>query len=141
MGSGVLVSILELHKCPKIANGPRCGDELHDNVPQAAESDCTYKCAGSAAEICGGDLRLSLFANENWAPVPFVPAQNVGDFSYLGCIVDTMNPRSLPGLFADDNMTPELCAQHCATSKYIGLEFGTPAKWHLVPWFKLADLI
>ena len=88
--------------------------------------ECSSHCAGDNTLPCGGGQRISLYLNNNFAPPELPPPATLGSFAYQGCYLDPINPRALPNVFAADDMTPQLCAQHCATSKYIGLEFGKP---------------
>ena len=106
-----------------------CGDALQSDLTEVLANECNSHCAGDNSLPCGGGQRISLYLNNNFA-LPELPAPATLDgFVYQGCYVDPINPRVLGNVFGADDMTPQLCAQHCATSKYIGLEFGKPASW------------
>jgi hypothetical protein len=104
-----------------------CGDELHANTQAGIEESCDMPCAGNAVQKCGAGMRLNLFKNLEWQPeAPSVPTpiENFENYEYQGCWTDLMAPRVLPQVFAEDGMTPQVCAQRCAGKKYIGLEYG-----------------
>jgi hypothetical protein len=92
---------------------------LPPNTP-AAESECSFACAGDASRLCGASGRINVWG----PPVPSPPT--VGDYAYLGCFTDQNDQRSLRGtVIRDSAMTLEKCAAACAAYTYFGVEFGS----------------
>jgi hypothetical protein len=98
-----------------------CGDSL--SAQFADDSDCSFPCAGNAAEKCGAGDRLNAYTNTLYSPAS--PATL--DVPYLGCFVDHTYARVLPyNLLGSDDMTAAKCAEHCSNSNYsfFGVEYG-----------------
>jgi hypothetical protein len=97
-----------------------CGNTLASSP--VSDSDCSFACAGDSAETCGAGNRLDGYINNAYV------APKVATLSapYLGCFVDPpQGARTLPDdLLGADNMTAQVCAQHCAAYSYFGVEYG-----------------
>jgi hypothetical protein len=50
-------------------------------------------------------------------------AQVVGSYSYVGCVSDIPTRLLTASHTADDTMTLESCASHCAGYQYFGTEY------------------
>lgn len=95
-----------------------CGNS--NAAARADDSDCNFRCAGASCETCGAGDRLDIFTNLLYV----APEPATLDVPYLGCFVDE-GARALPdNLLGADNMTAEVCQQHCAGYSYFGVEFG-----------------
>lgn len=75
-----------------------------------------------------GLLAAPLFSSFFFLPAIALPSRPVSRqapaFTRTGCFVDGPN-RTLDGGFkGDDDMTIELCAEHCSSFKYFGVEYG-----------------
>lgn len=94
-----------------------CGNSQPQTI--AAESECSFACAGDDAQLCGAGNRINV-----WGPLPTPPT--IGEFEYAGCFTDDNDDRSLTGRVSyDPAMTPEKCAAFCSAYSYFGLEFGS----------------
>ncbi|KAJ0296557.1 hypothetical protein COL516b_011586 [Colletotrichum fioriniae] len=106
----------------------------------APESECSFPCSGSDAELCGGGMRLSVYGppvvstlpgttpSQGSTPSPVSPAAAVAvsGYIYQGCYTDNLPQRVLTGdLVRDPAMSLEKCASFCSTSHYtyFGVEF------------------
>ena len=49
---------------------------------------------------------------------------DVSGFSHIGCWTDDVAHRALGQVYGADDMTAELCAEHCPDANYFGLEWG-----------------
>jgi hypothetical protein len=101
-----------------------CDNALATGSAAAPIADCSYACAGNAAQKCGGSRRLSLYQNPTFSG----PSQSdiIGGYAFDGCVTDSVALRTLSGrLLRSDTMTLETCATFCAGSTYFGAEFGT----------------
>ncbi|KAK1493287.1 hypothetical protein CTAM01_09431 [Colletotrichum tamarilloi] len=111
-------------------------------APQSAapESECSFTCSGSDAELCGAGMRLSVYGppvvsslpgttpSQGSTPSPVSPAAaaTVSGYVYQGCYTDNLPQRVLTGdLVRDPTMSLEKCASFCSTSHYtyFGVEF------------------
>lgn len=100
-----------------------CGDALGSQSSLAPDSDCSFPCAGNAAQKCGAGNRLDVYQNGAYAPRR--PAANITGAPYLGCYVDTGAPHPLPSaIISTADMTGARCAQNCAGYRYFGTEYG-----------------
>jgi hypothetical protein len=96
-----------------------------------SESDCNMKCAGNAAQTCGGPNRLSIWSNQTTLKVinPPKPLQNVSDWTYQGCITDGgEGQRVFPWqLVNTTGNSPEWCLGKCKEFGYMaaGMEYGS----------------
>lgn len=131
--------------------GSECwhGKALGGNNVAAPASDCSFTCPGNAAQFCGAGNRLSLWqvnasssstssssllvsASSTSAgasatsSTPSVPTR-IGNYTSLGCYTDNNGGiRALPSLFADDNMTLDLCVAQAQSRglQYAGASYG-----------------
>jgi len=129
--------------------GVEYGDECHcgssfDNGGAPAPDGsvgCSFPCAGSSTEICGGSNRLSMYEYINadgtvstttapaTSPTPTPAAVNLpSGWSYGGCYIDNANGRILGTQEPDsDTMTIESCIATCSGLGYsiAGAEYST----------------
>ncbi|KAK4224485.1 WSC domain-containing protein [Podospora fimiseda] len=105
-----------------------CGHSLPQGVFPAWEAGCNVPCKGDPAEMCGGNLRLSLYGTEEVAPavVPYPHSPAVTAYSYVGCYSEI--DRTLPAKqgWSNTGMTIYTCGQFCKESGYLvfGLEYS-----------------
>jgi len=100
-----------------------CGNSLTTGSAAAPLSDCNYPCAGNAAEMCGGSLRLSLYQNPNYI-APQDPS-SVGGYNFYSCVTDIRSARTLSAKTTSNSaMTLEMCATYCSGYKYFGTEYS-----------------
>ncbi|KAK4148740.1 WSC domain-containing protein [Chaetomidium leptoderma] len=86
----------------------------------AAESECSFGCAGDDTQLCGAGNRINVWG----APLP--SPETVGTHEYLGCFTDKRDQRSLRGpVTYDPAMTLEKCAAACGDYTYFGVEVGS----------------
>ncbi|KAK4207615.1 WSC domain-containing protein [Rhypophila decipiens] len=98
-----------------------CGTIKAESSREVDASECSFPCAGDAAQKCGAGNRLNLFTLA--APVVRGPATLVGATS-LGCFVDG-EPRVLPyNIIGADDMTAAKCAAHCEGYDYFGTQYS-----------------
>ena len=69
-----------------------CGDEKLPQTTIAADSDCSFACAGDATSKCGAGYRLDAYTNNAYTGRSPAHLDNI---PYLGCFVDAY-PRVLP---------------------------------------------
>ncbi|KAF4825695.1 WSC domain-containing protein [Colletotrichum siamense] len=103
-----------------------CGNSLDTASKKVAETECTMKCKGNNAELCGDGNRLNVFALPSGSiTATSNPTGSTNGFWYQSCWNDNINGRSLKEniLFADD-MTVEKCSNFCKSYQYFGLEYG-----------------
>ena len=76
-----------------------CANEIHNDGHPVAASQCSMTCAGNSSEFCGAGFRLNVYTiegaheipeqvvevEEDPTPTPTEDAQDVGDWTYLGC--------------------------------------------------------
>ncbi|KAI9339790.1 WSC domain-containing protein [Zopfochytrium polystomum] len=92
-----------------------CGANLA-GITQAPDSDCSMSCTSNPDETCGGPARLTVFKNDTIdAFVPKVPI--ISCTTYIGCWVDTVNPRTFP-VFQNSNATDYDCVAQCQANGY-----------------------
>lgn len=77
---------------------------------------CDMACSGDEEFSCGGEYSFDMYKLE-W-PEPS------DDEEYVGCFVDAKDDRIMDNMITDDNMTPQLCRDHCENtySIYYGVE-------------------
>ncbi|OZJ01463.1 hypothetical protein BZG36_05584 [Bifiguratus adelaidae] len=127
-----------------------CGNAAPANIAPLS-TDCSSVCKGNASEICGGSKRLSLYTlgisgsaaitSTSVAAItsmsvtattssssPPSSAPSMAGWIYLGCYVDTLQPRSLPygAPKVATGMTMEACVQECNSASYpvAGVEYA-----------------
>ncbi|PSN61392.1 WSC-domain-containing protein [Corynespora cassiicola Philippines] len=94
------------------------------------QSDCNMACAGDRTLTCGSAGRLSLYRSDDPRKAsadPAVPGPRVGNYSYVGCWVDTARPRLLSGVLSGDGMSTGACvaaAEAAGQLLYAGLQYG-----------------
>jgi hypothetical protein len=91
------------------------------------ENQCYYTCPGNITTYCGGSALIDIYNNTAFAvppPPSFEPS--VGRYYSKGCYKDLVNNvRALAGAaFANDSMTPDLCAEFCSTGSHRFRIFG-----------------
>lgn len=77
-------------------------------------------CAGDLSSMCGGPNRMDLYKLNSPAPAD-------APYYAMGCWVDKgAVHRALPELYADDNMSWDMCAGFAARRgfKHFGVEYG-----------------
>ncbi|KAH7305475.1 WSC domain-containing protein [Stachybotrys elegans] len=97
-----------------------CDDVLDITSFKATLDDCQMPCAGDLSAMCGSPNRMDLYKLNS-------PAPPDADYYTMGCYYDIgAHHRALPELYADDNMTPQLCAGFAARRgfKHFGVEYG-----------------
>ncbi|CAF9936950.1 MAG: hypothetical protein HETSPECPRED_010510 [Heterodermia speciosa] len=94
-----------------------CGDVLQPGSNSAPAGDCSFTCAGNAAETCGGSNRLDVYQKNPPPPPP--PA-----YTAKGCYTDDPNNRALTGFSTvNEALSVELCAAICKGYTYFGVEY------------------
>lgn len=85
---------------------------------------------GYPASLCGGDLRINLYLNQDYTPAPTV-LPNSGAFRSQGCFADSSDNRLLDsGSFTDAaGMTVAQCVSLAGPSKYATVEFHSECYW------------
>ncbi len=68
-------------------------------------------------------LVFSLLTTAAALPGRPVPRQGIG-FTHLGCFADSADRVLAAGFKGDDHMTVGMCADHCYSFKYFGMEYG-----------------
>ena len=68
-------------------------------------------------------LIFSLFPTATALPGRPAPRQGVA-FTHSGCFADAADRVLTAGFKGDDHMTVEMCAEHCASFEYFGIEYG-----------------
>jgi hypothetical protein len=113
-----------------------CGNSLAGSSTEAPVEECNMVCGGDPTEFCGAGNRLELYsttatrtATTTATPTPTdAPAAKptVGDYTRVGCQTESTVGRALSGkgVFADDTMTLELCADYCTGFTFFGVEYG-----------------
>ncbi|KUJ23286.1 WSC-domain-containing protein [Mollisia scopiformis] len=72
----------------------------------------------------GSSTLSSTSSSASTKPTGPAIVKNAGNFAYIGCYTEATNARALTGLvYANDNMTIEICAATCATFTYFGVEY------------------
>ncbi len=104
-----------------------CGTALDDAARQVSQAECSLRCGGDYANVCGDADRLNVFLSTDCKPDPASPA-TVAGFTYQSCWADktaSNGARVLTGkeLRADD-MTVEKCAATCQGFAYFGVEYA-----------------
>jgi hypothetical protein len=106
-----------------------CGNFIGTGSTQLTADKCSFPCVGNAAQTCGGDWALNLYAfdqptttTSSAGPAPTGPTvQFIAD----GCYTDTVANRVLTGAqFADDSMTVDKCQAVCSNFEIFGVEYG-----------------
>jgi hypothetical protein len=102
-----------------------CGNTLPD-LAAASDTDCTYTCSGNTTEICGGSDRLSVYWSGTDGPSII---QTAGNWSIMGCYVDSVNSRLLSVEIAypdGTSNTVEACTSACLAEgyAYAGVEWA-----------------
>jgi hypothetical protein len=103
------------------------GNTLGTGSVEDSASACNMPCAGDASTLCGAGSRLTLYIQKDPAPEPPSPYVTVvGGYVLVGCYVEPLVGRTLSILYADDDMTPAMCAgvAAAASASYFGLEYG-----------------
>ncbi|KAJ3332562.1 hypothetical protein HDU76_013810 [Blyttiomyces sp. JEL0837] len=109
-------------------SGTEYGGYCDNEIPTqgiAPEAECNRTCKGDAGSMCGGDFRLSLYKDQTLLPVSY--SSNYGNFKYLGCYVDPLEPRILPQLQQEGpGNTINTCLDSCKNNGYqlAGLEYS-----------------
>ncbi|KAK4194711.1 hypothetical protein QBC40DRAFT_290276 [Triangularia verruculosa] len=100
------------------------GNTLDPGSLEDSLSACNMPCGGDASTICGAGSRLTLYIRKDDAPSPYV--DSVGGYDLVGCYAAPPTGRALSLSYADDDMTPSMCAGVAATASatYFGLEYG-----------------
>jgi hypothetical protein len=98
-----------------------CGDVLDITSFNTDLDQCQMPCAGDLGSMCGGPNRIELY-KRNEQPPAQVP------YYSRGCYFDDFfdHGRALKELYADDNMTIQMCANFAARRGWnnFGLEYG-----------------
>ncbi|KAG5983242.1 hypothetical protein E4U55_000466 [Claviceps digitariae] len=102
-----------------------CGSYLADSSKSAPLEECNMACSGDGYEYCGASSRLELYQNPNiTAGNPEQPAA-IGSYVLVGCQTEGNGTRALAGaVFAQDNMTNQVCANWCKDYEFFGTEYG-----------------
>ncbi|KAF1808035.1 WSC domain-containing protein 2, partial [Eremomyces bilateralis CBS 781.70] len=98
-----------------------CGNTRAASSLLAAASECNMPCGGDPSEICGGSNRLSVYKNEEYAPMI---NPDVAGYSYEGCWTDSPTRYLSGSATAGDSMTVPSCAGFCDGSNYFGVEYS-----------------
>ncbi|KAI5862768.1 heme peroxidase [Durotheca rogersii] len=105
-----------------------CGDSLHQTSEDAPLADCNMVCGGDATQYCGAGDRLELYSTTASQPAPtatLAPKPTIPPYVRVGCYTEIPGGRALTGSsYADDAMTLEKCAAHCAGFTYWAAEYG-----------------
>ncbi|KAK2066499.1 hypothetical protein P8C59_000311 [Phyllachora maydis] len=111
-----------------------CGDALDASSGPApgGPPDCSFPCAGNAAERCGAGNRLQLYsttasqAASTPTPTPTPTAKKtVGAYTFVGCATEGSDGRALSQLsYESDTMTLESCASFCSRFRHFGTEYS-----------------
>ncbi|CAM9715355.1 unnamed protein product [Ectocarpus sp. 12 AP-2014] len=90
------------------------------------EGDCTMRCTGDTAEICGGYNAMSVYEiNSDDGETDDVDGGEIDDPSYLGCYSDPADNRVFVQDISSAAMTAEACSEACAGSAYYGTQYST----------------
>ncbi|CAN0510372.1 unnamed protein product, partial [Ectocarpus sp. 8 AP-2014] len=74
---------------------------------------CDYECAGSAdGEFCGGFDAMSI-------------RQHDVDTNHDNCFSDPADSRIFELVTSSDDMTAEVCSEHCSAYPYYGTQYST----------------
>lgn len=121
-----------------------CGDALDASSGPApgGPPDCSFPCAGNAAERCGAGNRLQLYsttasqAASTPTPTPTPTAKKtVGAYTFVGCATEGSDGRALSQLsYESDTMTLESCASFCSRFRHFGTEYSRECEF---PMFSL----
>lgn len=97
-----------------------CDNTLDTTSFKAPLSNCQMPCAKDLSSMCGSPNRMDLYKLNSPAPAD-APYYNIGCYADKGAV-----HRALPELYADDDMTWEMCAGFAARRgfKHFGVEFG-----------------
>ena len=102
-----------------------CGNYLAESSKVAPLGDCSMPCSGEQYEYCGAGGRLELYQNPDITAGPPQQPPAVGDFILVGCQTEGTSTRALSASsLAQDDMTNEMCADHCKGYEYFGTEYG-----------------
>ncbi|CAM9843168.1 unnamed protein product [Ectocarpus sp. 12 AP-2014] len=90
------------------------------------EGDCTMRCTGDTAEICGGYNAMSVYEiNSDDGETDDVDGGEIDDPSYLGCYSDPADNRVFVQDISSAAMTAEACSEACAGSAFYGTQYST----------------
>lgn len=112
-----------------------CGNDLDPSSDSADQTDCSMRCTGDETELCGAGNRLSLYSTDDVAEPPAAPTQpetvtaGSNEWTFEDCYTEEaateVGVRTLAAaVFADDDMTLEVCAELCEDYAYFGAEYG-----------------
>ncbi|KAM0278087.1 hypothetical protein ACHAQH_005379 [Verticillium albo-atrum] len=102
-----------------------CGNTV--NGAELTEEECTFPCNGDKSQTCGGDKKLSVFADPTF---PAADAVEVDEYVSTGCWTDESKlgkSLSWPQDQLDKSiMTPSLCTSACREGgfPFAGVEYG-----------------
>lgn len=107
-----------------------CDDYISEGATPVLSTGCAQTCAGDASQICGGDMRLSVYSNgaPDTRPAPGNPSAVYNDsYIYLDCYSEATTGRALSATsFSDSsNMTIDSCAAFCYGYQYFGIEYAS----------------
>nr|XP_019007470.1 uncharacterized protein I206_07728 [Kwoniella pini CBS 10737]OCF46251.1 hypothetical protein I206_07728 [Kwoniella pini CBS 10737] len=100
-----------------------CGDSLVNGASLSLPStNCNKACGGDSSRTCGGGNALQLYQNPSLA----LNLQQVGSYSYQGCIMEVNGRALTENSLVDDSMSIETCTSFCQSNGFslAGLEFG-----------------
>lgn len=113
-------------------DGLASGSAIVDTSQNPLISNCSTRCGGNFAQVCGGPNYLSIYANHKYVPV-VIPSTASG-MKLLGCLPDP-DPvhRSMSGAYYQDQikMTVAECANDCIAGgyAYAGYVFFSVELW------------
>ena len=99
-----------------------CDKDSIDQFPKVPDQDCNFPCPGNPNTSCGGDGKMTVY--ETSKNQIFFLAEESPYYTDRLCVQG--NPIKDSTLFADDNMTIEMCFDQCESAqyKYAGLRNG-----------------
>ncbi|CAD6594301.1 MAG: hypothetical protein ASARMPREDX12_008599 [Alectoria sarmentosa] len=113
------------------------GDTPPPSLYQAAETFCTFSCAGDATQVCGGfggylsvyyDATRYTPGNNTQPTGAPITVNQTGDYNYIGCYSEATAGRALSGLApaipAGIGNTVESCEASCQGYTYFGVEYS-----------------
>ena len=122
-----------------------CDNSVHNGGGPAPDGNagCNMPCNGNTTETCGGPNRLDLYTYGGGSGTPTSTSSSatstatgpaivssIGQYNFLGCYTEATGARALQGAtFNEPGMSLEICAAHCATFTYFGVEYGTEVRF------------
>lgn len=106
-----------------------CDDILDMTSFKSILDECQMPCAGDLTSVCGSPNRMDLY-KLNSPPAVDAPYYSMGCWVDKGAV-----HRALPELYADDNMSWDMCAGFAARRgfKHFGVEYGMLSNPLLAP--------